>query len=122
MKIRLVSMLNRSALRFWVQGSKFTTGAKSLTILIEIRKTQHTRLGETSLNDETIYVLNTNFFKPIIPRFHCSNCERSAPVFAPGSSPRMKPFMQIFEMLACDMGIYLSRCNIDVPEHYLNSP
>jgi hypothetical protein len=59
-------MLNRSVLRFWVQGSKFTTVTKSHTILIEIRNTQHIRLGETSLNDETIYVLNTNFIKPIV--------------------------------------------------------
>ena len=87
MKIRLVSMLNRSALRFWVQARPGATGC-----VYEIAFT-----------------------------FHCSNCERSAPVLAPGSSPRMKAFMQIFEMLACNMGIYLSRCNIDVPEHYLNS-
>ena len=48
------------------QGFKVTTGKKSHTILIEIRNTQHIRLGETSLNDETIYVLNTNFIKPIV--------------------------------------------------------
>jgi hypothetical protein len=65
-------MLNRSVLWFWVQGSKFTTGTKSHTILIEIRNTRHIRLGETSLNDETICVLNTNFIKPIVSRFQDS--------------------------------------------------
>ena len=38
-----------------------------------------------------------------------SNCERSELSSCSGSSPRMKAFMQIFEVFACDMGIYLGR-------------
>lgn len=31
------------------------------------------------------------------------------------SPPRMKSFMQIFEVLAGDVGIYLGRRNVDMP-------
>ena len=42
------------------------------------------------------------FFKPIIPRSHYSSSYSGLP-------PRMIAFMQIFEVLACDMGIDLGR-------------